>query len=83
MRKYFAMIEPLIKDKINEDRAKIKLLIVNPINFERLYKEISASYFSFPSKVKDFYSYANLEMNTSNIKNFVEKQKKKKITTMG
>ena len=78
MRKYFAMIEPLIKDKINEDRAKIKLLIVNPINFERLYKEISSSYFSFPSNVKDFYSLANLEMNTSNIKNFVEKTEKEK-----
>ena len=83
MRKYFAMVEPLIKDKINEDRAKIKLLIVNPINFERLYKEISASYFSFPSNVKDFYSNANLEMNTSNIKNFVEKTEKEKLNNNG
>ena len=75
MRKYFTMVEPLIKNKASEDRAKIKLLILNPINFERLYKEISSDYFSFPSSVKDFYSYGNLGTNTSNIKNFVEKQK--------
>ena len=78
MRKYFAMIEPLIKDKKDEDKAKIKLLILNPLNFERLYKEISTNYFSFPSIIKDFYSYANLEKNISDIKNFVEKEKKEK-----
>ena len=77
IRKYFDMVEPLIKDKKNEEKAKIKLLILNPLNFERLYKEISANYFSFPSSIKDFYSYANLETNTSNIKNFVEKKKEK------
>ena len=77
IRKYFDMVEPLIKDKKNEEKAKIKLLILNPLNFERLYKEISANYFSFPSSIKDFYSYANLETNTSDIKNFVEKKKEK------
>lgn len=82
IRKYFDMVEPLIKDKKNEEKAKIKLLILNPLNFERLYKEISANYFSFPSSIKDFYSYANLETNTSNIKNFVEKKKKKIIIIM-
>ena len=28
MRKYFDVVEPLIKDKNNEDKAKIKLLVL-------------------------------------------------------
>ena len=47
IRKYFDMVEPLIKDKKNEEKAKIKLLILNPLNFERLYKEISEIIFLF------------------------------------
>ena len=74
--KYIKMIEPLIKEKDNIYQTKIKLLVMIPNNFHKLYSEISKEFPSFPSSAIDFYSFNKIKDNTDKFQKISNEKKK-------
>ena len=76
--KYIKMIEPLIKEKDNIYQTKIKLLVMIPNNFHKLYSEMSKEFHSFPDSVIDFYSFNKINDNYDSFQK-LSKEKKNAI----
>ena len=64
--KYIKMVAPLIKEKNKNYQTKIKLLVMIPNNFHKLYSEMSTKFPLFPISIIDFYSFNKIKDNTDN-----------------
>lgn len=68
--KYIKMIAPLTKEKNKIYQTKIKLLVMIPNNFHKLYSEMSKKFPLFPDSIIDFYSFNKIKDNTDSFIKF-------------